>query len=103
MRLNVIEFSSKQFTYNAADKTFTSEASDLDNRHLQQIYNDACDVGFAMKSDKTGNVITYVMTKPFYHGEGEDRELGGYNYVPTSESIREHPECEGTKVIVFND
>jgi len=100
MRLNIIEFSSNQFTYNAADKTFTSEASDLDNRHLQQIYNDACDVGFAMKSDKTGEVVTYVMNSVKKDEEGD---VEYWTYHPALESQRKIPSCRDTMVMVFND
>ena len=62
MKLPLIEFSSKNFTYHADAKTFVSEASDMMNRHLQPLYNDACDVGFSMKSSKTGRVVVYVLT-----------------------------------------
>ena len=103
MKLNLVEHSSKQFRYDAADKTLSAFASDMENRHLERLYDDACDVGFAVKSDNTGNVIVYVMTSPIYHGEGEDREIGGWCYTATSDSIRKHPECIGTKAIVFND
>ena len=103
MKLPIVEFDSGSFTYTESDKTLVSEASDMGNRHLQRLYADACDVGFAVKSDKTGNVIIYVMSAPFYHGEGEDRELAGWNYEPSSESVRKFPECAGTKAIVFND
>jgi len=103
MKLNLVEFSSRQFTYHPRDKTLTAEASDLDNRHLQKLYDDAMDVGFTVKSEKTGHVVVYVMSSPFYYGKGSDRELGGWNYEPSSESIRKYPECDGTKAIIFND
>lgn len=101
MKFNVIEFPSSMFTW--TDKVAVAEASDMGNRHLQPLYDDACDVGFAMKSDKTGEVVTYAMTRPFYQGEDEDRELAGWDYTPTSESIRKVPSCAGTKVVVYND
>lgn len=88
---------------NAEGMCLVAEASDLNNRHLQPIYNDACDVGFAVKSVHTGQVVTYVMVKPFYRGDGEDTELAGWEYVPTSESERQVPDCKGTKATIFND
>jgi hypothetical protein len=102
MKFPLIEFPSKMFTYNKADKTLTCEASTMENRHLQRLYDDACDVGFAVKSDKTNHVIVYVMTSPIYHGQGEDREIGGWAYTVSSESMRKYPECVGTKAVVFN-
>ena len=103
MRLTLVEHSSRQFSYSNKDKTLVSEASDLDNRHLERIYDDACDVGFAVKSEKTGNVVVFVMDSPMYHGQGEDREISGWTYTPCSDSIRKHPECIGMKATIFND
>jgi hypothetical protein len=102
MRLTLVEHSSKTFGYNKADKTLTAFASSMDNRSLERIYDDACDVGFAVKSESTGAVVVYVMSSPLFHGEGEDRELAGWNYEPADFSVRKHPECAGTKAIVFN-
>lgn len=101
MKFNVIEFPSRMFT--VSGKTMVAEASDMGNRHLQPLYDDACDVGFAVKSDVTGKVVTFVMTSPFHTGEGEDREIAGWHYVPTSESFRNVPECQGMEAKVFND
>ncbi len=97
MKLNLVEHSSNQFTYVSEKKVFVADASDLDNRHLEQIYDDAW--GFAMKSEKTGKVITFVMEAPF-HSNGE---LVGWQYVPTSESFRNVPECQGMEAKIFND
>ena len=99
MRLNLVEHSSNQFTYQKDKKRFIAFASDLDNRHLEQIYDDACDVGFKVKSEKTGKVITFVMKAPFRH----DEELAGWIYVPTSDSFRNVPECQGMEATIFND
>ena len=101
MKLTLVEHSSRQFSW--TEKTLVSEASDLDNRHLERLYDDACDVGFSVKSERTGNVIVFVMTSPFYHGHGEDRELAGWHYVPTTESFRNVPECQGMEAKIFND
>jgi hypothetical protein len=100
MKLKLVEFSSKQFTYTHVNKILVSEASDMENRHLQQIYDDACDVGFAVKSETTGNVVTYVMSEVLKNGEGE---IEGWKYTPSYESIRKYPACADTKAIVFND
>ena len=99
MKLTLVEHSSNQFTYDASKKLLVSEASDLDNRHLELLYDDACDVGFAVRSEQTGNVVVFVMTSPFHN----DDELAGWHYVPTSESFRKHPECQGMEAKIFND
>jgi hypothetical protein len=103
MRLTLVEHSSNQFSYSNHNKTLVAEASDLDNRHLERLYDDACDVGFAVKSEKTGKVVVFVMQSPFYQGQGEDRELAGWHYVPTSESFRNIPECQNMEAKIFND
>lgn len=100
--MNLIEFPSKMFHFDATGHG-SAEASDMGNRHLQRIYDDACDVGFTVRSSKTGDIVTYAMSSPFYQGDGEDTELAGWNFEPTSESIRKHPFCAGTKITVFND
>jgi hypothetical protein len=103
MKFDLIKFPSENFTYNRHSKCLVGEASDMGNRHLQLLYDNACDFGFAVRSEKTGKVVTFVMTSPFYVGEGEDRELIGWHYVPTSESLRAVPECQGMEAKVFND
>ena len=100
MKFPLIPFNSRQFSYTHGDKTLISEASDLDNLHLQRLYDDACDVGFAVQSDQTGNVVVFVMSEAKSNGEGE---LTHWLYEPTAESIRKYPECVGMKAIVFND
>jgi hypothetical protein len=103
MKLTLVEHSEKQFTYSARKNILVADASDLNNRHLERLYDDACDVGFEVKSERTGKVITFVMVSPFYIGSGEDREVGGWHYVPTTESFRNVPECQGMEAEIFND
>jgi hypothetical protein len=105
MKYAVIEFPSSMFSWQRqpSGMTLVGEASCMGNRHLQALFNDACDVGFAVKSTHTGAVVTYVMSKPIYQGEGEDREICGWEYVPTAESIRKVPDCKGTRATIFND
>ncbi len=105
MKFNVIEFPSDMFSWmrTPTGMELIGEASDMENRHLQRLYDDACDVGFAVKSKHTGAVVTYVMVKPIYRGDGEDMELCGWEYVPTTESVRKVPDCAGTKATIFND
>jgi hypothetical protein len=104
MKLNLIlEFPSSLFSYDPVDKEFRAEASDLGNRHLQRFYDDACDVGFSIKSSRTGNVVDYVMTDVTYHLDGEDREIFCWKYTPSAESERKFPSCKGTKALIWND
>lgn len=65
------------------------EASDMGNRHLQRLYDDACDVGFNVKFD-TGQVVTFAMSRVVKDGEGEI-------------TAWEYRACHGNTALVFND
>jgi hypothetical protein len=100
MRLTLVEHSYKQFTLSDDGKTLISEASDMEDRHLESLYHNFPDRGFAVKLEN-GSVITFVFTgvKLFTDDDG----IASWNYEPTLLSVREHPECQGMKAIVFND
>ena len=102
MKFNVIEFPSDMFSWQRTPTgmTLVGEASDLGNRHLQPLYDDACDVGFAVKSTHTGAVVTYAMSRVMKDNEGE---IQRWDYEPTSESVRNVPDCAGTRAVIFND
>ena len=102
MKLNVIPFSSNRFTFE--DGCFISEASDLGNNHLQKLYDDSCDVGLVIRSEKTQKSVTYYLDHIEYHRLDKlTMDATSWEYRPTTESIREVPECKGTSVTVFND
>jgi hypothetical protein len=105
MKFNLIPFPSSIFSWmrTANGMKLVAEASDMGNRHLQPLYDDACDVGFAVESVHTGAVVTYVLSGPFYREDGEDRELAGWNYIPTLDSCQRIPDCIGTSATIYND
>ena len=100
MRLNTAPQPSDRFTYDEKTKLFLAEASDLQNQHLNPLYDDAVDVGLVMESTKTGQLVRYYMSSAVKDNDGD---VESWNYYPTTESIREVPECVGTSVTVFND
>jgi len=92
------ELSTKQFTYNPATKTFVCEASDLRGFEPRRIYDDACDIGFYLVSEKTGKKILFCEVGPT---RDEDDDLVSFNF---SAHCYENPEhCMDLKLIVFND
>lgn len=112
MRLTPIP--SNLFTYDRTTRTFDVEASTLNgngHRFLQQIYKDACDVGFVMKSSITGNEVTYYLEQE--HREPSEQTHGGlpvelgdithWTFRPTNESCQKFREAMNTKVVVWND
>lgn len=55
--------STSLFDWNKATNQFTSFISDLDRNYnlFKKIYNDSCDSGFGIVSDKTGNSVTVCL------------------------------------------
>ena len=90
------------FTHDKNTKTFVAEASDFGHRNLfQQIYDDACDVGFLVTNPGSLNTILVVFTKEDV--DYEDREVISWQFEPSTDDIRKHPSLKGYKFIVFND
>lgn len=58
-----IVLNSAMFSYNAADKTLVSEASDCRFMRCQRIYDDAADVGIYIRSAKTGKAEAFVLAE----------------------------------------
>lgn len=59
--------SSKMFNYHKNEKLFTQEISTLGKVKMIQVYPDACDEGFEMVSDKTGQIVKFVKTQTHYN------------------------------------
>lgn len=100
MRLNTAPISSDRFSYDTKTKLFVTEASDIQGQHLNPLYDDVADVGLVMVSSKTGKLVRYYLAHEVRDGDGD---IEAWDYHPTSESVREVPECQGTSVTVFND
>lgn len=101
MKLQHEPIPSDKFTYDRTTRTFSAEASDFPNHApFQRLYDDAVDVGFTMKSTKTGAEVVYTMEQVHRDGEGETTH---WTFVPTRESYNRHREAVNTKVVVFND
>lgn len=75
MKLQLIPILSNRFTYIPSTKTFTVDISDFGKRGcdllFQPIYDDACDIGFLMKSTKTGKEVLFVFSHESLDPEGE--------------------------------
>lgn len=87
MKLPVIEFPESFFT-KGENYSLVSEASDMQNRHLQQLFAEKPGFGFNVLCD-TGQVITFAMC----------------NVVKLEGEILawEYTTCHGRKALVFND
>jgi len=61
--------STAQFTWDPAERLFVAEASSL-SLQLGPVYDDACDVGFTLREERTG--ATFVVAH-----EGAERDAEG--------------------------
>ena len=92
------------FSVQKDSKCFVSEMSLFREVDLfQRIYPDACDAGFIMESSRTGNTATWYFSKELMYGRGEDLELGGWEFLPTHETVKKMPHLKDWSVTIFND
>lgn len=94
--LPVKEYSSKQFTWNVETGHFVACASDLSRTDFwSRIYDDACDVGFAIVSERTGKSVVFYLAEQEHNGD----EITNWNFLPLNNEV-----CpEGVMAVVFND
>lgn len=85
---------SKYFYYHKETNSFSQDISSLPIKDIsqlnQQIYNDACDTGFWLKSGKTGIMMLFMPTEVDITN---DNEIAGWNFKSE----------EGMKLLVVND
>jgi hypothetical protein len=95
-------FSSNRFSWNG--HTISTEASDLQplsaGSMFAPIYDDACDVGFQIVSDKTSRVATFYLSHTERDREGD---IQVWTLRPIPETEREMPQLKGSVINIFND
>lgn len=89
MRLNAIEFPETFFT-KGENFRFVGKASEMQNRHLQRLFDDAVDVGFKVRPDNGEFVITYALSATRKDAYGD---VTAWEYTGN----------DGSKALVFND
>lgn len=83
--------------FSFSENTFSAEASDLYGYSLTKlIFDDAVDVGFSIKSAKTGAVEIFTVSD---HAEDREGELLYWIYTPLNLDLLN----KGIKVIIYND
>lgn len=90
--------SSSRFRYSGG--VLSAFESDLRDRPfdgtypwLRPIYNDACDIGIAISSARTGRVERFYLTKT----ETRDGDLLAWHFAPCDK------KCPVREVVIFND
>lgn len=108
----IFRFSTDLFHLDKEHKQFSAEMSTLEGNLgrlplgdrgstevFQRLYNDACDVGLILVSNRTKEEATWVAVDV----SRDDEDIHHWILHPTSEAIRKHPRLEGYTMIIFND
>ena len=91
MLLNPCPISSSRFLYKKG--VFSAEMSELRDLKIGQVYDDACDVGFTIVSEKTGKPAVFARTSM----EFREGDLISVNFKCAT------PGLTHLKVVLFND
>jgi hypothetical protein len=98
---HILENAVDSSCFSFKDGKFVAEASDIKGFTIdQQIYDDACDVGFGIRSAKTGKVVVYYL---YNHDEDRDGDVTAWRFKPIEEHVRHNALAAKTEVIIFND
>lgn len=100
--LNIAPFTATTpvWSINKDHKTLVAEHSDLGSPQLRnQIYDDACDVGIALYSPKTGKTITWYLHEEITR----DGDLEVWVFRPIHEHLHRFPQLAGWEVHILND
>jgi hypothetical protein len=85
--------SSKSFRFKG--NTFSAEASDFGrNFNLGRVYDDACDEGFSIVSEKTGKIAVFSL---YNHEEDSEGDLLMWVFKCVT------PGLTHLKAVIFND
>ena len=105
MKINLTPVTSKLFTQTVSDDDIilSAEISDLGaNNIFQFLYDNASDIGFAMKSERTGQVVTFVLKKTERDNDGDTLF---WSFVPAKELNKGvvYSTNKHLSVTIFND
>jgi hypothetical protein len=106
MLLNPTAFSTKEFSFK--NKLFTAEISTLSQGGKREVfgrvYDDACDEGITLVSEKTGERIVFVVDDIDYNGPISEREVGGWRLKPAPEGVRgNRKHLADLRMLIIND
>jgi len=67
---------------------------------FRPVYSDACDLGFQLMNDNTGNTTMWVVSQEV---RDEDGDLTAWKLVPMSKELVRFPEIKGWSITIYND
>lgn len=102
MQLAVDTFPSSSFSHFPKTRRMVCEASDLGGfEGFKPLYDDAADVGIALRNPKTGNITRWHMVTEIR--DPREGELLGWYLAPTPESVRRNPVLQDYSMTLIND
>lgn len=90
-----VVYSSSLFSYTKSTKNFTAEIS-MVPAVLRQLFDDSLDIGFGIRSEKTGRIIYFTLVDGF---KDEDGDYTFWNF----EAYDARDDVAGLTVTIFND
>lgn len=91
-------YSIDTFTWDPHARRLSAEASDLQLRRFERLYDDACDIGIAIAG--AAGTLTFYLAETDTDGEGD---ITFWRLAPTPETLRRKPDLRDLRVIIFND
>jgi hypothetical protein len=92
------------FIHDSSKQCFYQEDSSLGKyNYFQQIYDDACDVGFLVRNPGTNRTILVSLFKTNVEMNDDDGDVVSWVFTPSSESVRLYPKLRNYKFVIYND
>jgi len=99
-QLEVTGYSSDGLSHNAARRVLVCEASDIQFKGFEPLYDDAADVGLALVNPRTGNVTRWYLSETVTI---PDDGVCAWTLKPTPETLRKQPELQDYQFRILND
>jgi hypothetical protein len=92
-------YSSDNFLWSKEYGHFSANIAEVPSV-LRQMFNDSMDLGFAMRSSKTGSIVYFTLEDVFRNSDGD---VIRWDFVPTAATVNAHPALRSVKVTIYND
>jgi len=104
MQLNPIPIDARRFSRAPSSLMLVADHSDIcalrDFKGWDRLYDDACDVGIALRNPQTGVTTRWYMDDEKFDREGD---LEATVFKPCPETLRTQPQLAGWEVHIVND
>src|SRR5258708_334591 len=90
----------RAFSWDAATKIASEEASTIQFNNLQRIYPNRDHAGVAILNPDTGRAVWFYLVE---EERDTSDEIIQWEFAPIPESVKREPRLEGWKLIIVND